>query len=52
MSFMGFNAGSFLRIPRARPMSGIERLGSRKERKSYRESWANDRAFGKKESAF
>jgi len=37
---MGFNVGSLLRIPRARLLSGIERLGSLKERKGYRESWA------------
>ena len=38
--FLGFNAGSLLRIPRARLLSGIERLGSLKERKGYRESGA------------
>jgi len=35
-----FNAGSLLRIPRARLLSGIERLGSLKERKGYWESGA------------
>jgi hypothetical protein len=49
---MGFNAGSLLRIPRARLLSGIERLGSLKERKGYRESWATVERFGKKENAF
>jgi hypothetical protein len=37
---LGFNVGSLLRIPRARLLSGTERLGSLKERKGYRESGA------------
>jgi hypothetical protein len=40
ISIVGFNAGSLLRIPRAPLLSGIERLGSLKERNGYRESWA------------
>src|SRR6266853_1735751 len=38
-SFLGFNAGSLLRIPRAQLLSGTERLGSRRERKGDRECW-------------
>lgn len=48
--FVGFNAGSLLRIPRAWLLSGIERLGSLKERKGYRESWATVERSEKKES--
>jgi dissimilatory sulfite reductase (desulfoviridin) alpha/beta subunit len=37
---MGLNMGSLLRIPRARLLSGTERLGSLIERKGYKEWWA------------
>jgi hypothetical protein len=37
---LGLNMGSLLRIPRARLLSGTERLGSLKERKGHRECWA------------
>ena len=35
-SFLGLNAGSLLRIPQAQLLSGIEHLGSLKERKGDR----------------
>ena len=50
--FLGFNAGSLLRIPRAWLLSGTERLGSLKERKGYRECWAIGRAFAKENACY